>query len=713
MHKTLLAMKKVSLLIMLFSLVMMISCTPQKERPDYPQTRKGDVVDEYFGTTVADPYRWLEDDMSDETAKWVEAQNEVTFGYLRSIPFRDAVKDRLKEIWDYPKVGAPWKSGGRWFLMKNSGLQNQYVLYLLKDYNDRDGELLLDPNTLSDDGTIALAGLRVSEDGKYLAYSISRGGSDWNEIFVMDIESREMLADHINWIKFSGIQWYKNGFFYSRYPQPEDGDALKGVNENNMVYYHAIGTDQDKDVLVYKDPMHPLWGFGVDLTEDNEYMFLYKTESTSGNALAYRKMNGLKGKFTDLVTSFDDDFSVLDIINGKFYALTNHNAPNYRLIAIDPKNPDEDKWTDVIPEKDVVLRGVQLTGGKMFASYMKDAHSKIEVYNYDGSYLYDVEAGIGSISGFGGKKEDNITFYSYTSFTTPSIIYKYNVEENTSEEFDRSKIKFDSDSYETKQVFYTSKDGTKVPMFITHKKGLKLNGKNPTLLYGYGGFNISQTPGFRITIIPLLENGGIFAVANLRGGGEYGEEWHKAGTLMQKQNVFDDFIAAAEYLIDEKYTSSDKLAIKGGSNGGLLVGAVTNQRPDLFAVALPAVGVMDMLRYHKFTIGRYWATDYGTSEDNEAMFNYLLGYSPLHTIKADTEYPAVLVTTADHDDRVVPAHSFKYIATLQDTYKGANPVMIRIETKAGHGAGKPTEKIIDEYADEYAFIFDNMGIMPY
>ncbi len=706
-------MKKITFAIMLFSLAMIVSCTPQKQRPEYPQTPKGDVVDEYFGNKVADPYRWLEDDMSEETAQWVDAQNKVTFEYLHSIEGRESVKSRLTEIWDYPKVGSPWKSGGRWFVMKNTGLQNQYVIYLLKDYNDREGEILLDPNTLSDDGTVSLAGMSVSDDGKYLAYSISRGGSDWNEAFVMDIDSRETLEDHIQWIKFSGIEWYKNGFYYSRYPEPKEGDALKGVNENSMVYYHAIGTPQENDLLVYQDPMHPLWGFGVSLTEDQDYMLLYTTESTSGNALAYRKTSNPEGKFTPIVESFDKDYSVLDIINGKFYVLTNDSAPNYRLIAIDPEAPQRENWTDVIPEKENVLRGVQLTGGKMFASYMKDAHSKIEVYQYDGSYLYDVEAGIGSISGFGGKKDDNITFYSFTSYTTPSIIYKYDVAKNESEEFDRSAIKFDSDSYETEQVFYTSADGTKVPMFITHKKGLKMNGDNPTLLYGYGGFNISLTPGFRISIIPLLENGGVYAVANLRGGGEYGEEWHKAGTIMQKQNVFDDFIAAAEYLIDNKYTSSKKLAIKGGSNGGLLVGAVTNQRPDLFAVALPAVGVMDMLRYHKFTIGRYWATDYGTSEDSEAMFNYLMTYSPLHTIMSDVEYPAVLVTTADHDDRVVPAHSFKYIAALQETYTGANPVMIRIETKAGHGSGKPTEKVIEEIADEYAFIFDNMSVIPY
>ncbi|PID94901.1 MAG: S9 family peptidase [Bacteroidetes bacterium] len=706
-------MKRNIMLSLLILSLMMMSCLSQRERPAYPETRKGDVVDEYFGHKVADPYRWLEDDRSEETAEWVRAQNEVTFGYLHAIEGRKAIKDRLMEIWDYPKVGTPWKSGGRWFVMKNSGLQNQYVVYLLEDYDDREGEVLLDPNKLSEDGTVSLAGLRVSEDGKYLGYSISRGGSDWNEVFVMDIASRTLLDDHIRWMKFSGITWYKNGFFYSRYPEPKEGDALKGVNENSRVYYHKIGTPQEKDVLIYKDDMHPLWGFSVGLTEDKAYMILYTSESTSGNAVAFRKTSTRRAQFTPIVEGFDHDFSVLDMIDGKFYVLTNEGAPNYRLVAIDPRKPGKAHWKEIIPEKEVVLRGVQLTGGKMFASYMKDAYSKIEVYEYDGTYLYDVKVAIGSVGGFGGKKEDNITFYRYTSYTTPSIIYKYDVAKNESEEFDRSAIQFDSDAYETRQVFYTSKDGTRVPMFITHKKGLKMNGTHPTLLYGYGGFNVSLTPGFRISAIPLLENGGIFVVANLRGGGEYGEEWHKAGTLMNKQHVFDDFIAAAEYLIAEKYTSPERLAIQGGSNGGLLIGAVTNQRPDLFAVALPAVGVMDMLRYHNFTIGRYWATDYGTSEDSEAMFNYLMSYSPLHTVKEEVEYPAVLVTTADHDDRVVPAHSFKYIATLQDTYKGANPVMIRIETKAGHGAGKPTEKIIEEIADQYAFIFDNMGIEPY
>ena len=706
-------MKKLSLLLMLLTMLMAISCTTKKERPNYPVTQKEDVVDEYFGNAVPDPYRWLEDDMSDSTAAWVAAQNEVTFAYLHQIPCRNVIKDRLTEIWDYPKVGSPWKSGERWFVMKNSGMQNQFVLYLLEDHNDREGTLLLDPNTLSDDGTVSLASLKVSEDGKYLAYGISRGGSDWNEIFIMDINTKELLDDHIQWIKFSGIQWLGDGFYYSRYPKPMEGNALKGVNENNMVYFHKVGTEQAQDKLIYSDALHPLWGFGIDITEDKDYMILYTTESTSGNALAFRSMKSKQKKFTPIVTTFEKDFGVLDYIDGKFLVRTNFQAPNYKIIAIDPNKPQEENWVDVIAEKDYVLSGAGLVGGKMVATYMKDAHTKIEIYTYEGEYLYDVDAGIGSIGGFGGKKDDNITFYSFTSFTTPSIIYMYDVEKNESVEYNRSQIKFDSDQYETTQEFYVSKDGTKVPMFITHKKDLILNGNNPTLLYGYGGFNISLTPSFRTSIIPLLENGGIYVVANIRGGGEFGEEWHKEGTLMQKQNVFDDFIAAAEYLIDNKYTTSSKLAIKGGSNGGLLVGAVTNQRPDLFAVALPAVGVMDMLRYHKFTIGRYWATDYGTSEDSESMFKYLIGYSPLHTVKPDTEYPAVLVSTADHDDRVVPAHSFKYIATLQDVYKGANPVMIRIETKAGHGAGKPTEKIIEEIADEYAFMFDNMNVKPY
>ena len=702
-------------IMVMIAALFMFACSGEKKQKmklTYPVTKKGDVVDDYFGTKVADPYRWLENDTSAETAAWVKAQNEVTFGYLDKIPFRNAIKERLTEIWDYPRISAPFKKGSNYFVFKNDGLQNQSVAYIKTSLKD-EGKVILDPNKLSDDGTVALAAFSPSENGKYIAYAISRGGSDWREIYVKDIETGEMLKDHIMWAKFSGITWYKDGFFYTRYPEPAKGTALSGVNENNKVYYHKIGTSQDKDKLYYEDTKHPQWGFGVDITEDEQYLILYVTESTSGNALYFKDLTKPNSEMKVLVGNFEQDYSVIDHINGKFLIRTNDGASRYRVMAADPDNYQMENWTEFIPQEEGVLRGISLVGGKMIANYMKDARSQIKIFDLDGKYLYDLDNDkVGSISGFGGKLEDNITFYTFTSFTTPSTIYKYNVAENKSEVYQTSEIDFDASKYETKQVFYESKDGTKVPMFITYKKGLKLDGTAPTLLYGYGGFNISLTPSFSITRLIWLENNGVYAMANLRGGGEYGEDWHKSGTIMQKQNVFDDFISAAEYLIKNKYTSSKKLTIQGGSNGGLLIGAVTNQRPDLFAVALPAVGVMDMLRYHKFTIGRYWATDYGTSDDSEEMFKYLMGYSPVHTVKENVEYPAIMVTTADHDDRVVPAHSFKYISTLQDKYKGDNPVLIRIETKAGHGAGKPTSKIIQEYADLWSFAFYNMGVTP-
>ena len=697
------------------AVLMLAACTPKKEKPtdfQYPDTKKQDVVDDYFGQKVKDPYRWLENDTSKATAQWVKAQNEVTFGYLEQIPFRDAIKERLTEIWNYPRISAPFKRGGHYFVFKNDGLQNQSVAYI-KDNLEDEGEVILDPNKLSEDGTVSLAAFTPSEDGRYLAYAISRGGSDWREIYVKDIETGKLLDDHIMWAKFSGITWYKDGFFYTRYPKPEEGSKLSGVNENNKIYYHKLGTPQSEDELFYEDPEHPEWGFGVDITEDEKYMIIYVTESTSGNALYFKDLKDPNAEMQTLVSGFEKDYSVIDHINGQFLIRTNDGASRYRIMAADPANPAMENWTEFIPEEEGVLRGISLVGGKMIANYMKDARSQIKIFDLEGNFQHELDNDVvGTISGFGGKLEDEITFYTVTSFTTPSTVYKYNVADNKSELYQRSKIDIDASKYESKQVFYESKDGTKVPMFITHKKGLELDGDNPTLLYGYGGFNVSLTPSFSITRLIWLENGGVFAMPNLRGGGEYGEEWHKAGTKLNKQNVFDDFIAAAEYLIDNDYTSSDKLTIQGGSNGGLLVGAVTNQRPDLFAVALPAVGVMDMLRYHKFTIGRYWATDYGTSEDKEEMFNYLMSYSPLHTIKEDADYPAVLVTTADHDDRVVPAHSFKYISTLQEKYDGNNPVMIRIAVKAGHGAGKPTSMVIQEYADLWSFAFYNMDVTP-
>jgi prolyl oligopeptidase len=684
----------------------------QQQKFEYPVTAKVDHVDDYFGTQVADPYRWLEDDTSAQTEEWVKAQNEVTFGYLGSIPFRGKIEERLTEIWNYPKVTSPYKRGGWYYYSKNDGLQNQYVVFR-KDKLEGEEQMVLDPNTFSEDGTVALTSFNPSMDGKYIGYGISRGGSDWNEFYILNADDLTPLDDHLEWIKFSGMSWYEDGFFYSRYPKPEKGDELSGQNLNNKVYYHKIGEPQDKDVLVYEDPDHPDWGFGAYVTDDKKLLLLSIVESTDGNKLYFRKMKDSDKDFIPIVDNFDNNFIPIEHIKGTLYVMTDIDAPKYRLIAINLKNPGKENWKEILPEQEEVLSSISMVGNKIIANYMKDAHDVIQIFDLQGEYLYDLDVPVlGSIGGFGGRLEDTETFYVVTSFTTPSTIYRYDIETNVSEEYNRSKVDFDPSLYETKQVFYTSKDGTDIPMFIVYKKGLELDGNNPTLLYGYGGFNISLTPSFRISRLVLLESGFVFAMANLRGGGEYGEEWHQAGTKLNKQNVFDDFIAAAEYLIDNKYTSSDKLAIQGGSNGGLLVGAVINQRPDLFSVALPAVGVMDMLRYHKFTIGKYWATDYGTSEDSKEMFEYLYKYSPLHSIRNDMEYPAVLVTTADHDDRVVPAHSFKYIATLQENYQGINPVMIRIETKAGHGAGKPTSMIIEEYADLWAFTMKNLGVSP-
>ena len=704
-------MKNIILTIILIASVILTGCV-QKKKFNYPVTNKTDHVDEYFGIEVPDPYRWLEDDNSEETAEWVKAENEITFAYLNSIPFRDKLEERLTELWDYPKVSSPFKEGGRYYLSRNDGLQDQDVMYV-KETLDGKETMILDPNTLSEDGTVAMTMFEPSPDGKYIGYGISRGGSDWNEFYVMDAAGGKLLEDHLKWIKFSSMAWYKDGFYYSRYPEVAEGDELSGVNEYNKVYYHKISKDQSADKLIFEDPDHPVRSFVPIVSNDKKILMLYVFESSSGNGLYFKDLKKKKSRFVKLIDTYDQEFMPVDHIDGKLYVLTDDGASRYRLVTIDLNNYARENWIEIIPEKEDVLKSVSIVGGKIIARYMKDAHSHIEVFNLQGKYLYEIEIPIlGTVSGFSGKIQDKITFYTVTSFTTPSIVYKYDVKNNVSEEYSRSQIDFDPGKYETKQVFYNSKDGTRIPMFLVYKKGLTLNGENPTLLYGYGGFNISLTPRFSITKTILLENGFVFAQANLRGGGEYGEEWHKAGTLMEKQNVFDDFIAAAEYLIDEGYTSPDKLAIQGGSNGGLLVGAVINQRPDLFGVALPAVGVMDMLRYQKFTIGKYWATDYGTSEDNPKMFEYLYHYSPLHNICTKADYPAVLVTTADHDGRVVPAKSFKYIATLQENYQGSRPVLIRIETKAGHGAGMPTSKIIEEYVDLWAFIMYNLDVEP-
>lgn len=678
---------------------------------NYPDTKKVDQIDEYFGTKVKDPYRWLENDTSKKTEAWVKKQNKVTFNYLEDIPFRDKVNERLTKIWDYPKQSAPFKEESNYFIYRNSGLQDQSVIYKMENLKD-DGEVFLNPNKMSESGTVSLTNFEVSDDGQYAAYGISRGGSDWREFFIRDVQTKKDLDDHIKWAKFSGISWYKDGFFYSRYPKPEKGQKLSGVNKNNKVYYHKAGTPQKEDELIYEDPENPQRGFSVQITADDKYMIMYVTESSSGNGLYFKETDASNSDMVKLVTHFDNDYGVVGHFNGKLYIKTDYKAPKYRLIAVDPENPAEENWEEVIPENENVLQSVSAVGHKLIVRYMKDAHTEVKVFDMQGNHEKDLDLPLGTVSGFNGEIDDKITFFTVTSFTTPSTIYKYNIPEDDISLYRKSAIDFDAEKYVTKQIFYESKDGTEVPMFIVHKKGLELDGNNPTLLYGYGGFNVSLTPRFRITMIPWLENGGVYVQANLRGGGEYGEKWHQAGTKMDKKNVFEDFIAAGEYLIDNNYTSSDRLAIQGGSNGGLLVGAVTNMRPELFEVALPAVGVMDMLRYHKFTIGRYWASDYGTSEQSKEMFEYLYSYSPLHNIKEGKKYPAVMATTADHDDRVVPAHSFKYIATLQEKHDGTNPTLIRIETKAGHGAGTPTSKAIEQATDMLSFTWYNMNYTP-
>jgi prolyl oligopeptidase len=686
-----------------------MACTNRNISVEYPETRKDSVIDNYFGTMVEEPYRWLEDDQSEETKAWVLAQNEVTNNYLSQIPFRASIADRLRELWNYPKFSTPFKKGEYYFEYRNSGLQNQSVLYIMSEPGDS-GRILLDANMLSTDGTVALNFISVSDDGKYLAYSISRGGSDWQEFRVKEIASGTDLSDHIQWVKFSGISWYGDGFFYTRYPEPKEGDALKGQNMNSKIYFHKVGSDQNDDVLYYEDSANPQWGFSAQVSDDKKDLIISVTESTSGNGLYI--MNLESKKINKVVETFDVDYSVVYSEQGKYIVYTNKNAPNFALAVLQITPDGNVSWSDFVKESESVLVSCNLVGQKYFLEYLKDAHSVVNIHAMDGTFEQTLDLPLGSVSAFTGEKDDEETFFGLSSFTSPGTTYRYNIAKNELSVFRKSEIKFDESAYTTTQVFYPSKDGTLIPMFLTHKKGIKLNGANPALLYGYGGFNISITPSFSASRLILLENGGVLAVANIRGGGEYGEKWHKAGTLMQKQNVFDDFIAAAEYLINTKYTSPDKLAIQGGSNGGLLVGACMNQRPDLFAVAFPAVGVMDMLRYQKFTIGRYWATDYGTSEESKEMFEYLFAYSPLHNVKEGVDYPAIMITTGDHDDRVVPAHSFKLAATLQDKVSSKRPALIRIETNAGHGAGKPTEKIIDEHADIWAFYFHNTKVKP-
>lgn len=701
-------MKRVSLILAALVLVL-TSCNFNHVK--YPKTKKVDQVDTYFGVKVADPYRWLEDDRSPEVEEWVKAENAVTNDYLSKIPFREKLKQQLTKVWNYAKMGVPITRGSRIFFQKNSGLENQSVLYM-QDGAKSTPVVLLDPNKLSTDGTVALVNYDISKDGKYLAYATSDGGSDWETINVKNIATGEVLMDEIKWVKFSSISWYHNGFFYSRYDAPQSGNKLTNINENQKVYYHKVGTSQALDELVYQDVEHPMRNFTTQVTDDDKYLILYVTESTSGNNIMIKNLQRNED-FVQLTIGFEFDYKVIDHIDDNLYVVTNYKAPKYRLVSINVRAVDVGNWREIIPEKKDVLEGATLVGNKIVCNYIQDAHSNIEIYNTKGDFLNTIKLPtLGTASDFSSEMKDSIGFYSFTSFAYPSTIFKYNLETGKSTEFFKPKVDADLSQFEVEQVFYTSKDGTKVPMFIVHKKNIVLDGTNPTLLYGYGGFNISLMPYFSPGRLVWLEDGGVYAVANIRGGGEYGENWHKAGTKLNKQNVFDDFISAAEYLIDKKYTSSKKLAIEGGSNGGLLIGAVVNQRPDLFQVAIPEVGVMDMLRFQKFTIGWSWVSDYGSSEDS-LQFENLYRYSPLHNIRDDVTYPAVLVTTADHDDRVVPAHSFKYIATLQEKQaRKRNPMLIRIQTRAGHGMGKPTTMAIDEATDIYSFIFYNMDVVP-
>ena len=690
------------------------SCQPQEKQSanHYPDTKKVDSTDIYFGTEVPDPYRWLEDDTSDETAEWVQAQNQVTNSYLGNINFRDEVKARLTALENYEKISAPFKRGEYYYFYKNDGLQNQYVLFRVKNIGD-EPEVFLDPNKFSEDGTTALAGLSFSKDYKYASYSISVGGSDWRTAYIMDTETTELLDDEIKWIKFSAMSWYKDGFYYQRFDQPNEGDELSAANQYGKVYYHKIGTSQSEDELVYSNPENPENRFGADVSEDERFLFVYSYTGTSGNELYIKDLSDPSEDFKPIVTGFENDHYIVDNDGDELFIHTNLEAPNNRIVRVNYKTPTPENWVDMIRETENVM-SASTAGGNIFTSYLIDAKTAIKQYNYQGNLIRDVELpGIGTAYGFDGGAEDKEFFYTYTSFTTPSSVYSYNIASGKSELHRRPELDFNPDEYETEQIFYTSKDGTKVPMFIVHKKGLELNGKNPTWLYSYGGFNISLKPSFNTSRLVWLENGGVFAMPNIRGGGEYGEDWHKAGTKLQKINVFEDFIAAGEYLINEGYTSSEYLALQGGSNGGLLVGATINMRPDLAKVAFPMVGVMDMLRYQNFTIGWAWSADYGTSEDSEEMFKYLHSYSPVHNIDPNATYPAVMVTTADHDDRVVPAHSFKYAATLQkQNPDNINPLLIRIETKAGHGAGMSTEKRIELYSDMYSYAWYNMGVIP-
>ncbi len=693
----------------LFLLLLMSSCRTTSENEQvkisYPETRKDStIVDNYFGTEVADPYRWLEDDQAPEVEAWVKKQNELTFSYLSKIPFREEIRARYETLFNYPKVSAPRRAGDYFFYYKNDGLQNQAVIYLQKG-EEGEPEVFIDPNALSEDGTVSINLIGFSDDNKYVAISRQEAGSDWQQIRIMEIATKKELPDRLEWVKFSGAAWWKDGFFYSRYPKPKEGEELKGDNKYHSVFYHKLGTDQSEDQLIYRDEENPnIYHFG-HVTEDGRYFIMYKQPGTDGFATYYKDLEA-DGPFVKLFGGYDHKSSVVHNIGSKFLVLTDIDAPNYRLIQVDINQPQPENWKEIIPESENLLESVSSGGGKLFAAYLENATTRIYQLDYDGSNRKEIKLpGLGSAGGFSGKEHEKKLFYSFSSFIQPNSIYEYDVERGESKLFYRAELKFNPEDYVEKQVFYQSKDGTKVSMFIVHKKGIELNGQNPTYLYGYGGFNISLSPWFSASRVVFMERGGVFAMPNLRGGGEYGEAWHRAGMLENKQNVFDDFIAAAEYLIAEKYTSKEKLAIGGGSNGGLLVGAAMTQRPELFAVALPQVGVLDMLRYHKFTVGKGWIPEYGCADSTKTEFEYLYAYSPYHNLKKGTCYPATMIFTGDHDDRVVPAHSFKFAARLQEVQSCSKPVLIRIETDAGHGAGKPTSKIIDEQADLWSFLF--------
>lgn len=696
------------------SLIMMNATEAQL---NYPDTKKVDQTDDYFGTKVTDPYRWLEDDKSAETKEWVTAENAVTQAYLAKIPYRKTFQDAIEKVFNYPKYSAPFRRGEWFYFYKNDGLQNQSVLYRQKGLNGAVEEVL-DPNKLSPDGTTRLQLFALNKDGNYATVGLSKGGSDWQTFYVRDMKTGKNLADQLEWVKISGAAWKGNGFYYSRYPAPEKGTSgLSAKNENHQVYYHKVGTLQSEDVLVYENKENPQRFNIAGTSEDERFLFLNisdRGKGLDGNAIYFKDLNGAADTiFKPLVKDIsNDNYSVVDNTDDQFLLQTNAGAPNSKVIAVDIKNPDLSKAQVIISEKAEPLQSASTAGGKLFVDYLKDVATRTYVYDLKGTLLQEVKyPGLGNGGGIGGHKDDKFVFYVFTSFTVPPTIFKYDIVSGASTVFRKPEVSFNPADYETKQVFYTSKDGTKIPMFIISKKGIQLDGNNVTLLYGYGGFNVNLEPGFSATLLPFLDAGGVYAQANLRGGGEYGEKWHKAGMLLNKQNVFDDFIAAGEYLIAQKYTSKEKLAIRGGSNGGLLVGAVTNQRPDLFKVAIAQVGVMDMLRFHKFTIGWNWIADYGSSEKDVANFKNLYAFSPLHNLKEGINYPAVLITTADHDDRVVPAHSFKYAATLQEKYKGSNPVLIRIDTNSGHGASN-TKKNIETLADIYSFIFYNMSVAP-